>query len=340
MALARSPIAWMAQLKPASVARTISRVSSSSATSRTPKSAGAAGTGIRVVAVRGARVQRTIDDDLARSDGEQPVGSIDDVSGVEVLRDGVVESLRPDAAGDTKRSITVRDPAPPGAERPGPLHVNDADDAACRGRMRRGTAPHIGDAVIDASELADDVHRRVLAEQSDRMVGMPEPPQCGGIEPRAVQVGTDEHHREPRRDGVEQLAMRSVRPQRIAKPVADQRRVEVRIATRDLRGDQPRGRTLDAGEVETRADLRPLIEVDVVIPESRQHVPAVQVDDLIDTCRIPNIADDKPAIVDQHVLSRSLRCEACSAKHNAGQDERPDCCVRDCACGCRCLAHR
>src|SRR6202051_717478 len=78
----------------------------------------AGGCGIRVVTERGACVQGAVDDDLQRPGGEQPTGAVDDGPGVQVLRDGVVESLRPHGADDAERSIALCHPAPPCLERP------------------------------------------------------------------------------------------------------------------------------------------------------------------------------------------------------------------------------
>ena len=50
---------------------------------------------VGLVAVGGTRVQGTVGDDFQGSDGEQPARSVDDLTGVELLRNGLVKSLRP-----------------------------------------------------------------------------------------------------------------------------------------------------------------------------------------------------------------------------------------------------
>jgi cation:H+ antiporter len=284
----------------------------------------ARGCRIRVVAERGARVQRAIDDDLQRPDHEQPAGSVDDDPGTHVLRECIVESLRPYRADDAKRSIAVRHPAPPRLQRPRLLHIHDADDTSGGGSVRRGVAPGIGDVIGNRPDLTDDQHRRVLAQQSRRMVGVSEHAESGRVEPGAVQISTDQHHGHLAARLVEHLAMGHLRPERIAKSVSDDRDVDIVSVGADVRRNQSRRRGcgLDAGQVETRPDLCPLVEMDVAIPESGQQKPAVEVDHLSHLPSGFEVTDfGHHTGGNQDVLRWSLRPEACMAEQDGRQGD-------------------
>ena len=282
----------------------------------------AGGRWIRVVAERGARVQRAVDDDLQRPNDEQPAGAVDDGPGVQVLRNGVVESLRPHGAGDAQRSIAVRHPAPPRLERPRLLHVHDADNASSSRGPRRGVAPRIGDLIGNHPDLTDDPHRRVLAQQPGRVARVSEPAERGSAEPRAVQIGTDEHHRQLAAHLVQHLAMRRIRPERIAKSVSDHGHVEILLGAGDVRRNKPRrcGCGVDTGKIETRPDLRPLVEVHMAVPEPGQQKPAIDIDHL---CRLRSALDvadfSHMPVGNQDVLGWRLRREARLTEQNGRQ---------------------
>jgi len=66
------------------------------------------------------------------------------------------------------------------------------------------------------------------------VITVAEPAERGAVEPRAVQVATDQDHGTLARHRVEQIAVRHVRPERIAKSVSDKRRVVTFGVARDM----------------------------------------------------------------------------------------------------------
>ena len=110
------------------------------------------------------------------------------------------------------------------------------------------------------------------------MITLPEPAKCGGVEPRTVEICSDEHDGHFTRDAVEEVAVGEIAPERVAKPVADKRWGGVTSAARELFRHQLRspGSALGARQIETRPHLRPLVEVHVVVPQAREHEAAAR----------------------------------------------------------------
>lgn len=154
------------------------------------------------------------------------------------------------------------------------------------------------------------------------MLGVSVVKQRGGVEPCAVQIGGDENHRNVATCLVEQLTTRQIRPERVAKPVSNDRCVNTRVATKHMRPDQSRRRgcALHLCEVEARADLGPLVEMDVTVPEPRQDEPAVEVDHLGYLwwlAGVANVRDAAPG--NQEVPGRKFGRDARPTKENPRQ---------------------
>jgi hypothetical protein len=134
-----------------------------------------------------------------------------------------------------------------------------------------------------------------------------------GVDPTAVQVTAGEYDGDVRRDGVEQVAMRYVGPQAVAKAVSLQRQSERRWIRLQPLADQPYclGRGLGARQVEPASRQRPLIEVHVAVPEAWQDPPAVQVDGVGGLVGVVvRIEYGAPAVTDEDVARLAGRHQA------------------------------
>ena len=238
--------------------------------------------GIGVVAVGGAGVQRAVGDDLQRAHGEQTAGAGDLVAGAQPARDRFLEVRRPDRAHDAQLPHPGGDPGHPAVELPWPLVVDHAHHPAGRGsggRLRGVAVQH------RRRQLHEPFHDRMpvrLPDHAGRVPAHAVPVGGRAVDPAAVQVGGDQHHRHRAADPVQQLPVRPVGPQRVPEPGPDQRRPGRRRIGAQPLGHQRRGgrRRPGRAEVQPLPGQRPLVEVHVVVPQPGQQGPPVQLDDL------------------------------------------------------------
>ena len=144
------------------------------------------------------------------------------------------------------------------------------------------------------------------------MAGMSETTKRDAVEPDAVQVGADQRHRDVGAHLIEELALGSIRPERTAKSISDHLRAVTVFVTGDMVREQVRRTScgIRAREIKTRADLRPLLEVHVVVPQTRQEKPAIEVHGLISTTSVPDGTHGAHPIRDnQNILHRRVASE-------------------------------
>jgi hypothetical protein len=242
---------------------------------------------------------------------------------VHPLLDQLRETLGPHAADNAERPLSGCDAPAPRWQWPRLLHVNDADDSARCRRSRGVVGPSITDVLRDHGHLSGDTHRRLFAKEPCLLSVPTESDERGGVEPCAVQIRTDQDDGHVTGDTVEELAMGEVGPERVAKAVSDDRRFGISTAPSEVPVHETHGGsgTVARGQVEACTDLRPLVEMHVVVPKAGKHETSAGGDLIPRARKLVEIADcGNVTINDQHILRACSRCESravddCIAAH-------------------------
>ena len=240
--------------------------------------------GVRVEAPRRAGVERAVGDDLVAADAHEPAGALDRLAGAQPGLGRALEVLRVDAEAHAQRVEPARGAAHPVVAVPAHLVVDDADDASRRGGSGRVGDPGVERVIGDVVELADEPEAVVLAEHAAR-TGCSSRPcrRAAAVFTQHVQVARDEHDRHVAGDRVEQVDALPVGPEAVAVAHADHLGGAGPDGRRDQLGRVGGGGHV--GEVDPACGHRPLRDVHVPVPESRDDPPAVEVDALGAGCR-------------------------------------------------------
>ena len=248
--------------------------------------------GVRARGCPGA--ERAVRDDLERSDPrERRCGTARGVAGAQALDDRPLEELRINAELDLQRVEAAVQPTLPRALVPRHVEIDESDDAAgCR------IPRHLSDQLVtqhgvDVIEASGDLERRTLAQDADPVGLVTLTAQRGRVQPHAVDIGTDQVGRHVAGGGIEHGEARWVAPQRIAESGAH----AAAVGQHWSRSHEARsvGGRLGAPQRLALGDERPLQDMHVVVPETRDEPCAVGIEHFTagaeDACR-GDVGDD------------------------------------------------